>query len=184
LSHEALSPADRASLLGLARAAIVARLEGGQRPTRDVGPRLREHLGAFVTLTRRDDGSLRGCVGYVHGAFPLWDTVCRAAEAAATEDSRFSPVAKGELGALAIEISVLDAPRPMRPEEVEVGRHGLLVRRAGLSGLLLPQVPVEHRWDRQTFLSQTCRKAGLPADAWSDPGTELFGFTAEVFGEA
>ena len=181
--QEPLSPEDRACLLGIAREAIIACLKGELRPRRDVGAHLQERRGAFVTLTRRDDGSLRGCVGFVEGAFPLWETVCRAAEAAATEDSRFRRVDLSELGALAVQISVLDTPRPIKPEEVEVGSHGLFIRRSGHSGLLLPQVPVEQRWDRLTFLDQVCRKARLPADAWTDPKAELLGFTAEVFGE-
>jgi AmmeMemoRadiSam system protein A len=181
---DALSEEDRTCLLGIAREAIVARVRGLRPSARDLGGVLCEHRGAFVTLTRVGDGSLRGCVGYVEPAFPLWETVLRAAEGAATEDSRFDPVAPDEVEGLGIEISVLAPLRPIRPEDVEVGTHGLLIRRSGYGGLLLPQVPAEHGWDRATFLDQVCRKAGLPPGAWRDPRAELLGFTAEVFGEA
>ena len=184
MTPERLSTADRARLLELAREAIAARLKGERPPARDFGGALSERRGAFVTLTRRADGSLRGCVGYVHAAFPLWETVSRAAEGAATEDGRFDPVVLEELEGLEIEISVLAPLRPIKPEEVEVGTHGLLIQRSSHHGLLLPQVPIEHEWDRPTFLDQVCRKAGLPLGAWRDPKAELLGFTAEVFGEA
>lgn len=183
LTPDPLSVEDRAFLLAIAREAIGARLEGERLPARDVAGALTERRGAFVTLTSVADGSLRGCVGYVEPAFPLWETVCRAAEGAATEDGRFDPVVSEELERLAIEISVLTPLRPIRPEDVEVGTHGLLIRRSGRGGLLLPQVPVEHGWDRSTFLDRVCRKAGLPAAAWRDPTAELLGFAAEVFGE-
>jgi AmmeMemoRadiSam system protein A len=179
---DALSAEDRTRLLEIAREAIVGRLKGERLPARDLAGVLSERRGAFVTLTGQD-GSLRGCVGYVQPAFPLWETVARAAEAAAMEDGRFEPVVPNEMEGLGIEISVLALLRPIAPDDVEVGTHGLLVRRSGHTGLLLPQVPVEHGWDRATFLDQVCRKAGLPPGAWRDPRAELLGFTAEVFGE-
>jgi AmmeMemoRadiSam system protein A len=113
----------------------------------------------------------------------LLDTVARMAVAAAVEDGRFSPVTAAELSGLTVEISALGPFEPIRPEAVEVGRHGLLVSHAGRRGILLPQVPVEHGWDRETFLAHTCVKAGLPEDTWKEPGVELLAFTAEVFGE-
>jgi len=105
------------------------------------------------------------------------------AVAAATEDGRFEPVRPEELPGLTIEISALGPMRPIRAEEVEVGRHGLLISRGRRRGVLLPQVPLEYGWDRQAFLEHTCWKAGLPADAWRDPSAELLGFTATVFAE-
>jgi AmmeMemoRadiSam system protein A len=114
---------------------------------------------------------------------PLLDTVARMAVAAATEDGRFEPVTEEELPSLTIEISALGPLRSIRPDEVEVGRHGLLIASGGRRGVLLPQVPVEHGWDRETFLAHTCGKAGLPEDTWRRPGVELMGFTATVFGE-
>ena len=114
---------------------------------------------------------------------PLLETVARMAVAAAIEDGRFEPVTEAELDGLSVEVSALSPLGPIRPEEVEVGRHGLLVGQGGRRGVLLPQVPGEQGWDRETFLVHTCRKAGLPDDAWKEPGVELLGFTADVFRE-
>ncbi len=114
---------------------------------------------------------------------PLVETVVAMAVAAATEDGRFEPVTLEQLPGLAIEISALGPMRPIRPEDVEVGRHGLLISLGRRRGVLLPQVPLEQGWDRETFLAHTCWKAGLPEDAWRDPSAELLGFTATVFGE-
>jgi len=178
---------EREVLLDIAQGAILARLRHEEWPLFHppaLPARVREKGGAFVTLTRRGDGTLRGCVGYVNAVFPLWDAVARAAQAAAFDDGRFARVTFKEFPDLALEISVLGEPRPLKPEAVEVGTHGLVIRRGGSSGLLLPQVPVEHAWDRTTFLDATCRKAGLPTGAWRDPATEVLGFTAEVFGRA
>jgi AmmeMemoRadiSam system protein A len=144
---------------------------------------LREPRGAFVTIHRRSSHELRGCIGYIESRFPLAETVARAARIAATEDTRFLPVTLEELPALQIEISVLEPPRRARPEEVEVGRHGVIVGRRHNRGLLLPQVAVEHGWDRETFLNHTCLKAGLPAGAWQQPDTEIQVFSAVVFSE-
>jgi AmmeMemoRadiSam system protein A len=178
-----LTPEDERRLLDVARGAIRARLCGGKPLGGDDTPRLREHGGAFVTLRRREDGELRGCVGYVEPHFPLVEAVARAAVAAALEDGRFEPVTATELPSLDVEISVLSRTVPIRPEDVEIGTHGLIIRCSGRAGLLLPQVPVEHGWDRHTFLEETCRKAGLPRDAWKRPDAELLGFTAEVLDE-
>jgi AmmeMemoRadiSam system protein A len=136
-----------------------------------------------VTLRRRDDGELRGCVGRMVSEDPLAETVAAMAVAAATEDGRFDPVTVAELPSLSIEISALGPMREIRPEDVEVGVHGLMVRCGGRRGVLLPQVPVEHHWDRETFLAHICRKAGLALDAWRRPDCELLAFTAAVFGE-
>ena len=177
-------------LLLVARRAIAVHLRG-RRPELTVPTgslaeaptgSLAEPRGAFVTL-HRPDGELRGCVGLLRSDRALLETVARMAVAAATEDGRFAPVTEAELDGLTIEISVLGPLQPIRPEDVEVGRHGLLVDHRGRRGVLLPQVPTEHGWDRETFLAQTCRKAGLPEDAWKEPGVELLAFTAEVFGE-
>jgi len=107
----------------------------------------------------------------------------RAWKCAAIEDGRFEPVAEAELHQLSIEVSALSPLEPIRPEDVEVGRHGLLIGHGGRRGVLLPQVPQEQGWDRETFLVHTCRKAGLPDDAWKKPGAEILGFTADVFRE-
>jgi AmmeMemoRadiSam system protein A len=112
----------------------------------------------------------------------VYRAVIETARAAAFEDTRFYPVKLGEVENLAVELSILSPPRPIAAEEVEIGRHGLLISLSGHRGLLLPQVPVERDWDRVTFLEQTCRKAGLPPDAWQK-GALIEAFTAEVFGE-
>jgi AmmeMemoRadiSam system protein A len=178
-----LNALERRSLLGAARDAIAARLTSHEaaRPPLEGG--LAAARGAFVTLRRAADGELRGCVGHLEGDAPLLLTVMKMAVAAATHDARFDPVTAGELVSLRIEISVLSPLEPIRPSDIQVGRHGLLLRHGVRRGVLLPQVPVEHGWDCQAFLAHTCRKAGLPPDAWKRPDAELLGFTATVFGE-
>jgi AmmeMemoRadiSam system protein A len=178
----ALTAEERDALLRAARESIAAHFQGRRPQLPAATGALAEKRGAFVTLHRRD-GELRGCVGLMRSDRPLLETVARMAVAAATEDGRFAPVTSAELDALSIEISALGPLEPIRPEEVEVGRHGLLISRGGRRGVLLPQVPVEHGWDRETFLAHTCWKAGLPEDDWRKPGVELLGFTAVVFGE-
>jgi AmmeMemoRadiSam system protein A len=121
-------------------------------------------------------------VGYVFPVAPLYRGVVETARAAASEDTRFDPVRREEAPNLKISLSILSTLSPVEANQVEIGRHGLVVSMAGRRGLLLPQVPVEHEWDRVTFLEQTCRKAGLPLDAWR-MGATLEAFTAEVFGE-
>jgi AmmeMemoRadiSam system protein A len=167
-------------LLRLAHESINSALEGREIPLDAPTPHLAELRGAFTSLYLR--GELRGCVGYVLPAFSVYRTVAETARAAAFDDNRFPPVSEEEAPALQIQLSILSQPKPIRAEEVEVGRHGLLISWRGRRGLLLPQVPVEHQWDRITFLEQTCRKAGLPLDAWQK-GANLEAFTAEVFGE-
>jgi len=141
---------------------------------------LAELRGVFTTIHSR--GQLRGCVGYVLPNCSVYRAVAETARAAAFDDNRFLPVAQEEVRRLEIEISILSPPHPIRAEDVEVGRHGLLISRNGCRGLLLPQVPIERSWDRITFLEQTCRKAGLPTDAWQK-GATIEAFTAEVFGQ-
>jgi hypothetical protein len=143
---------------------------------------LAQERGAFVTL--RKHGELRGCIGYVAPLKPLHETVRDVAMLAALKDTRFQPVTEAELGALEYEVSVLSPMRRvMDVKEIRVGTHGLLIRMGDVEGILLPQVPVEEKWDRAEFLEQICYKAGLPAHAWQDPRADLFRFTALVFGE-
>lgn len=179
----ALSADEKRTLLAAAREAITAHLTGRRAERPPATGAVAEKQGAFVTLRRRADGDLRGCVGQIQADVPLVDTVVEMAVAAATRDGRFEPVSGRELPSLSIEISVLSPLTPIRPLEVEVGRHGLMVRYGDRRGLLLPQVPLEHGWDRESFLGYTCGKAGLPADTWRKPGVELLGFTATVFSE-
>lgn len=178
-----LSADERRTLLALAREAIAAHLAGREPVRLPATGALAEPRGAFVSLHRRSDGELRGCVGVLRAEEPLADAVSRMAVAAAAQDERFDPVGSAELAGLSIEISALSRLAPIRPDEIELGRHGLMVRAGDKRGVLLPRVPVDHGWDRDLFLAQTCRKAGLAADAWTHAGTQLQGFTATVFSD-
>ena len=171
---------ERDLLLRLAHESILSALEERKIPLDPPTDHLAEPRGAFTTLYLR--GVLRGCVGYVLPVSPVYRAVADTARAAAFEDTRFHPVTLLEARDLEIELSILSPPQPISAEAIEIGRHGLLITMAGHRGLLLPQVPTEHHWDRTTFLEQTCRKAGLPLDAWKN-GATIEAFTAEVFGE-
>ena len=174
------SAEERQLLLRLAHDAIESLVLGRKPPVPTAGPHLKEPRGVFTTIYRH--GELRGCVGYVLPVSPLSHAVIETARAAASQDTRFVPVTADEVQDLRVSISVLSPLRPIQPEEVEIGKHGLVVSMGGRRGLLLPQVPVEHGWDRVTFLEQTCRKAGLFSDA-CNAGATLQSFTAEVFGD-
>lgn len=151
----------------------------GERPTLDSAT-LGTELGAFVTLKK--DGRLRGCIGNIVGNAPLDATIERMAGAAAFEDPRFPPLTADELGELEIEVSVLGPLTPCPdPGLIEVGRHGLYIRKSIHSGLLLPQVATEWGWDSETFLDQTCIKAGLPKGAWRKSKVEIWWFEAVIF---
>ncbi|SRR6266496_136093 len=174
------SQEERSLLLKLAHQAIASALGRDDVPLDPPSPHLAEPRGAFTTLYWQ--GSLRGCVGYVEAVASLYRTVIETARAAAFDDTRFWPVTPSELPDLRVSLSILSKPAPILPDQVEIGRHGLIVSRDGNRGLLLPQVPLEHGWDRVTFLEQTCRKAGLPLDAWHK-GAVVEAFAAEIFGE-
>jgi len=126
---------------------------------------------------------LRGCIGVIEGNAALGQTLARCAADAALHDPRFSRLRPEEMDALEIEVSLLSLLEPIRPEEVEIGKHGLLVERGPRKGLLLPQVAVEHRFNPEQFLAETCTKAGLPREAWKDPETKLYGFQCEIISE-
>jgi AmmeMemoRadiSam system protein A len=174
------SPEERTQLLQLAHESILSAIEAREIPLDPPSPHFAEPRGAFTTLYLHD--RLRGCVGYVLPISSVYRAVADTARAAAFEDNRFYPVTLDEARDLKIELSILSPPQPIAPEEIEIGCHGLLISMHGYRGLLLPQVPIEHHWERETFLDQTCRKAGLPPDAWRK-GAIIEGFTAEVFGE-
>lgn len=170
-------------LLGIARASVEAAARGEEyKLPPDLPAALREPGAAFVTCKTRS-GELRGCIGLIEAKLPLAETVADMGRAAASRDPRFPPIGAGELGDIRIEVSVLTEPKPIAPEEVEVGVHGLIVQRGWTRGLLLPQVATEHGWDAKTFVEHTCQKAGLPRDAWRRPDTEILAFEAEVFRE-
>ena len=179
-SNQEFSSEERSLLLRLAHDSISSALELREISVDAPTPHLAEPRGAFSSLYLGDE--LRGCVGYVLPTCTVYRAVAETARAAAFDDNRFPPVRKDEAPHLAIELSILSPPQAIQPEEIEVGRHGLLISQHGRRGLLLPQVPIEHDWDRSTFLEQTCRKAGLPLDAWQK-GATIEAFTAEVFGE-
>ncbi len=175
-----LTQEQRAALLALARRAIRDRVRGlrGVSPAPE-DPALRVAGAAFVTITR--EGDLRGCIGCMNPIKPLAEAVAYCAASAATGDPRFPPVGLEELPYLRVEISALSALRVVDdPAAVEVGTHGLFISQAGRQGLLLPQVATEFGWDRETFLRQTCLKAGLPGDAWKC-GAEIQVFTVDHF---
>ncbi|MBN2288966.1 MAG: AmmeMemoRadiSam system protein A, partial [Candidatus Glassbacteria bacterium] len=179
-----LTDQEKQYLLKLARDVICYVVAGGERPSAEaITPVLAEKRGAFVTIKKK--GQLRGCIGYLEAVKPLVETVSEMAAAAALRDHRFPPVSPGELDQLELEISVMSPiHRVADTAKIQVGHHGLIIRRGALQGLLLPQVATEYGWDRETFLAQTCRKAGLPPDAWKMEGTEISAFSAEVFGES
>jgi AmmeMemoRadiSam system protein A len=179
--HVVTTEADRWLLLQIARAAITAHVSGLPAPQVEPDGALARPAGAFVTLY--DGAALRGCVGHIEADRPLARVVARAAVAASTADPRFSPVSPTELSRIQIELSILGLLEAITAvEEIEIGRHGLVVEQGRMRGLLLPQVAVEWSWDVHTFIGQTCRKAGLPADAWRR-GADIWRFEAEVFGE-
>lgn len=176
-----IGPADRQQLLSIARGAIAAHTSGRAPTSLPLIGLLAERRGAFVSL--HAGGELRGCIGHVEQDEPLGSVVCRCAILACSEDPRFRAVTSREVAELEIELSVLGTLVAVSdPATIHVGRDGLVVERAGCRGLLLPQVAVEWKWDRETFLAQTCRKAGLPVDAWKR-GARLWRFEAEVFGD-
>jgi AmmeMemoRadiSam system protein A len=180
---ELLSDAKKLELLSFARATIEEYLKEGTRrpPLLAAGPYAKK-CGAFVTLHSK--GRLRGCIGNMVGEGPLALTIRDMAIAAATGDPRFHRVDKDEMTSVDIEISVLTPLEKLDDvSKIEVGKHGILLKRGYHQGVLLPQVASEYGWDRETFLSQTCQKAGLLPDAWKDSQTEIFVFSAEVFGE-
>jgi len=170
-------------LLKIARKSIEAGLAGGEMSPPEIeSDTLKKKTGAFVTLKKQ--GRLRGCIGFIEGRKPLYETVEEMAQAAAFKDPRFRPVREDELKYLDIEISALTPLKQIHDvDEIEVGRHGIYLVKGFHSGLLLPQVATEYNWDAATFLKETCSKAGLPEDAWKDTDTRIFIFSATVFSE-
>jgi AmmeMemoRadiSam system protein A len=175
------SAEEKEMLRKLAFQAIRCRCMG--EPLPDIAaqaPRLKEPGAAFVCIHKGKD--LRGCIGMIEARTPLWETIKTMAVEAAFGDPRFCALASDELDEIDVEISVLT---PMQrigdPTEIEIGKHGLLIRKGYRSGLLLPQVATEHGWDREQFLKWTCLKAGLAEEAWKDKDVEVYVFSADVF---
>jgi AmmeMemoRadiSam system protein A len=181
-----LADSDRVELLRLARETLAANAEGRPQPELRVeSPGLHLPRATFVTLRRKTTGELRGCRGEVYARSEVWESVRRVTLLSALDDPRFMALRPDEIAGTHIEISVLSPLRQAEsPDEVVVGRHGVLLRRGGYGGLFLPQVPTEQGWDRDTYLDNLCAmKAGLPRDAWRKPDTQLYIFEADVFEE-
>ena len=183
MKDEYLSKVEKAKLLEIAKLSIIEAVTGKRQFFPNVTEeKLKENCGAFLTI--KENGQLRGCIGYIQAVKPLYETVKDVAKSAAVNDYRFNPVAENELDKLELEISVLTPLKKIQDiNEIEVGKHGLVMKKGFNSGLLLPQVATEYGWDRDTFLRETCRKAGLASDAWKDKSTEIYTFSADVFGE-
>jgi AmmeMemoRadiSam system protein A len=175
-----LSPHEKEQLKELARQTIEGVLFGKNTDEFEPTETLKEKRGAFVTIKKKDQ--LRGCIGYLKAVLPLYETIREMAIQAAFDDPRFSPLQKNEWKDINIEISVLTPMKKLSDvSEIKVGVHGLYIEKGPYSGLLLPQVATEHRWNSITFLENTCYKAGLPKDAWKSKDTVVYIFSADVF---
>jgi uncharacterized protein (TIGR00296 family) len=178
-------------LVELARRAVEEYLKTGRhlKIPGDVPEKLLQLCGVFVTINSLTKGekSLRGCIGFPYPTTPLVEAVVESAISAATQDPRFPPVSSRELDHVVFEVSVLTPPETIEvsnPKEycakIKVGEDGLIVERGIYKGLLLPQVPVEWKWDEETFLCQCCIKAGLPPDSWLVRGTKIYKFSSVI----
>ncbi len=175
--------------VSLARASLDNVVKGVEMPKIELPDIFKRKSGAFVTLSNYPDHSLRGCIGYPEPHFQLLESLIRGAEGA-THDPRFPRLGEDELDKIVVEVSLLTPPELIRvkdpkeyPGNIVVGRDGLIIQKGAFKGLLLPQVPVEWKWNVEKFLGQTCMKAGLFPDAWLDPATKIFKFGGDVFGE-
>jgi len=181
---------EKKNLLAIAREALRESARRGRFPSRiakeadsrDLSEHLMKNAGAFVSLHKK--GKLRGCIGRFEADEPLYQTVIGMAYAASQNDPRFSAITEEEVDDTDIEISVLTPMRRIEDaSEIEIGRHGIYLIKGARRGTLLPQVATQYGWDRETFLEQTCVKAGLPKTAWKDDDTEMYIYDAIVFGE-
>lgn len=176
-----LTEEEKLTLRQIAQSTIEARLKGEKPPrVETLSGSLKEKRGAFVSL--HSHGQLRGCIGHIQPNRPLHQIIEEMALAAAFEDPRFSPLTLKELQDLELEISVLTPLQRIKDvKEIEVGKHGLYIKKGFCSGLLLPQVATEYNWDRVTFLEESCRKASLPRNAWKEKDAEIYLFSADIF---
>jgi AmmeMemoRadiSam system protein A len=179
-SQNEFTPEERRILLKLAHQSILSKFDRLEISLDPPSSHLAEPRGVFTTIYLH--GALHGCVGFLLPVASLYRNVAETARSAAFEDSRFPPIAREEAPDLEVSLSILSPLRRIAAEEIQIGRHGLLISKAGQRGLLLPQVAIEHGWDRITFLEQTCRKAALPSDAWKN-GASIESFTAEIFSD-
>lgn len=186
VSAEFLTHAEKMVLMKIARDTLTCCLSGHSMPDMKkyvLTPGLKKHCGVFVTLKKKKDGELRGCIGYMYGVKPLCESVRDCTVESATRDQRFAPMVQGEDRDVTIEISVLTPPKKIDSiDAIEIGKHGLIISKGFRHGVLLPQVPLEWGWDKEQFLQAICRKAGLPDDAWKSGG-DLYIFSAQVFRE-
>lgn len=177
-----LSEAEQKAILELARQVVVEAVCRNRRLEKIPAAGIfEEKRGLFVTLhvAKR----LHGCIGVVEAQDSVGENVAHCAMSAALQDPRFRRMQPADLASLEIEVSLLSPLEPIRPEDVAIGKHGLLIEQGFHRGLLLPQVATEHHLDRERFLRETCYKAGLAAEAWKDSGTRIYGFTCEVFAD-
>jgi hypothetical protein len=179
--------------VSVARRVVEGWVQGNKKdfkPPRDLPDSFQRDSGVFVTLNTYPEKELRGCIGYPEPVMPLIEAIMDSARSASTRDPRFPPVTAKELDKIVVEVSLLTPPELIHvksPKEylevIKIGRDGLIADNGILRGLLLPQVPVEWKWTLHEFLDHTCNKAGLPMDAWTDPETKMYRFTAEIFAE-
>ena len=181
---------DGISAVTIARKTIECHLKEKDLPDFEIPQYFKNKSGVFVTLNRYPDHTLRGCIGYPEPQFPLIESLMDAAKSASTRDPRFPPLSKKELDKIVIEVSILTPPKLIKAKkpsdyikQIKIGRDGLIIEKGFNRGLLLPQVPVEWKWEARDFLSQTCMKAGLLADCWFDKETKVYMFSAEIFTE-
>jgi AmmeMemoRadiSam system protein A len=175
---------EQQALIKLARLTVEKFVQTGERinpisQSLKITKKMKENKGVFVTLKKH--GNLRGCIGYITGIKPLIEAIVDNAVNAASSDPRFQPVTPNELNDISIEISVMSPLAPIKPEDVQIGVHGLVLEKGFSRGVFLPQVPVEQGWNREEYLDNLCNKAGLSFGCW--PSAKLQGFTAQVFGE-
>jgi AmmeMemoRadiSam system protein A len=177
-----LSSQEQKTLLKLVRETIESYLSGTKKDLPEISGALGMRAGAFVTLHKV--GMLRGCIGNFGSERPLIETIKEMAISASQKDPRFPPVDMKEMQDIDIEISVLTPLQEIKDvSQIEVGKHGIYITKGFYSGVLLPQVATEQGWDRDTFLSHTCIKAGLPSDAWKKDDLKIEIFEAQIFGE-
>ena len=176
-----LTENEKQILLITARESIASELENRTPNFPEATVRLEEELGSFVTL--HIEGKLRGCIGHILPVRALIEDIKILAKESAFLDPRFLTLSLKELKNIDIEISVLSPLKVSSPEKIVVGKHGIIMKNGYNSGVLLPQVPIEQGWNREEFLSYTCRKAGMQNDCWKDPNTQIETFTAVIFGE-
>jgi hypothetical protein len=178
-----LTSKEKGILLSIARKSIETHIQSGQvyiEPREEMS--LNTRNGCFVTI--KQSGQLRGCIGNFQSELPIFREVAEMAVASASKDPRFYPMKEEDLQDFTLEISVLTPLHKIENiAEIEVGKHGIYLEKGYYRGVLLPQVAIEHSWDRETFLNQTCVKAGLPTDAWRADDAEIYIFSAQVFGE-